>query len=75
MDQEHKEKYVLLGRNIAFYRKIQGLTQFELAQQTHLDRTSIAKLETATVGATLDSIFAISDALQIPPSKLFQFER
>ena len=63
----------MLGLNIAFYRKRRGLTQEQLAEKAGLDTTTIGKLETAGVGATLDTIFEICDALDIPPIKLFDF--
>ena len=49
------------------------MTQEQLAEKAGLDTTTIGKLETAGVGATLDTIFEICDALDIPPIKLFDF--
>ena len=69
------EKYRLLGLSIAYYRKYRGLTQEQLAEKAKVDYTTISKLETAMVGATLDTIFEIADALEVEPYKLFEFRK
>ena len=45
MDKAYKESYRKLGLNIAFYRKDRGLTQMQLAEQSHLSISYITKLE------------------------------
>ncbi len=73
MDLKHKDKYTMLGLNIAYYRKLNGYTQEKLADKLNLDRTTISKIELATCGASLDTIFAIADLLDISVDKLFVF--
>lgn len=73
MKAKQHEKYRLLGLSIAYFRKYRGLTQEQLADKADVDYTTISKLETATVGASLDTIFEIADALEIEPYKLFEF--
>lgn len=75
MNEHQHEKYKLLGLNIAYYRKLHGLTQEQLAERAKVDLTTIGKLETAIVGASLDTIFEIADALEIEPIKLFDFRK
>lgn len=75
MNAHQKEKYKLLGLNIAYYRKYCELTQEQLAEKAGVDYTTISKLETALVGASLDTIFALADALEIEPVKLFDFRK
>lgn len=69
----HKEKYKLLGLNIAYYRKLNGYTQETLAEKLDVDRTTISKIELATSGVSLDIIFDIADLFGIPAEKLFEF--
>ena len=69
----HKEKYKLLGLNIAYYRKLNGYTQELLAEKLDVDRTTISKIELATSGGSLDVIFDIADLFGIPAEKLFEF--
>jgi len=73
MNSKHKQKYKILGLNIAYYRKLNGYTQESLAEKLNLDRTTISKIELATSGVSLDVIFDIADLFNIPPEKLFVF--
>lgn len=67
------EKYIQLGLNIAYYRKKRGYSQFKLAELVDISRTHMSRIETAECAVSLDVVFDICDALQIPPSKLFDF--
>ncbi|MDY3617672.1 helix-turn-helix domain-containing protein [Agathobaculum sp.] len=73
MDFKHSDKYRKLGLNIAYYRKDRGFTQDQLAEAIDAARVSIGKIETASVGISLDMLFDIADALEIPPNKLLEF--
>lgn len=73
MNPCQKEKYRLLGLNIAYYRKRNGYTQEQLAEALNLDRTTVSKIELATSGVSLDVIFDMCDLFDIPVSKLFDF--
>ena len=43
--KENEFKYIQLGLNIAYYRKLQGYTQEELAELTGISRSHISALE------------------------------
>lgn len=73
MKDVHKDKYKLLGLNIAYYRKLNGYTQEALAEKLEVDRTTISKIELATSGVSVDLIFDIADLFKIPVEKLFVF--
>lgn len=73
MNKNQKDKYIMLGLNIAYYRKLNGFTQEKLAESLGLDRTTISKIELATSGVSLDVIFEIADLFGIKAEKLFQF--
>lgn len=73
MKVQHKDKYILLGLNIAYYRKLNGFTQESLAEKLDVDRTTISKIELATSGVSLDLVFDIADLFDIPVEKLFNF--
>ncbi len=68
MKLSHKQKYRLLGLNIAYYRKQEGL-----AEKLDIDRTTVSKIELANAGVSLDIIFDIADLFEIPVEKLFVF--
>ena len=73
MKTTHKQKYTLLGLNIAYYRKLNGYTQEAFAEKLNIDRTTVSKIELATCGVSLDLLFDISDLLNVPMNKLFDF--
>lgn len=70
MMEEYKERYRVLGLNIAYYRKLRGLTQEQLAEKAGIDRSRVSKTEIAWVGTGLDTIYRIADALDVEPYKL-----
>jgi len=73
MQKTQMDKYKLLGLNIAYYRKERGLSQSRLAELVNISRTHMSRIETADCAVSLDVIFELCDALQVSPSKLFDF--
>lgn len=73
MDISQIEKYRLLGLNVSYYRHRRGLTQEQLAEIVSIDRTHVGNLELARTGTSLDVVFRIADALEVPVHKLFEF--
>lgn len=73
MDKKQSEKYRKLGLNIAYYRKDSKYTQQELAELLNIDRTHMGNIELARAGVSLDVLFNLSDILQVPVSKFFEF--
>lgn len=72
MKEKFQDKYRKLGLNIAYYRKLCGLTQEQLAERLDLDRTTVSKIELATVGVSLDVIFEMAEVFDITPEKLLE---
>lgn len=72
MQKDQKERYKNLGLNIAFYRKLRGLTQEKLAEKVDISRTHMSRIETADCAVSLDVVFNIADALDIETHKLFE---
>ena len=75
MTDKRANQYRQLGLTIAYYRKMRGLTQLQLAECVELSRTHISNLEAPNMptSISLDKLFDISDALEIPIAKLFDF--
>jgi len=73
MQVQHHDKFRLLGLNIAYYRKQRGLSQLQLAERVNISRTHMSRIETADCAVSLDVIFEICEALNVPLSKLFDF--
>lgn len=74
MEQKHSEKFMLLGLNIAFYRKKKGLTQEGLAEIIGVSRTHVSNIEATKMekSLSLEVLFDISDALGVDVGKLFE---
>jgi len=57
----------IVGHVLAEYRKRKGLTQDVLSGLAGLDRTHYSKLERGLRSPTLDTLFKIGQALDVPP--------
>ena len=75
MERKHFEEYKKLGLNIAYYRKEQGLSQIQLADEIDISRTHMSRIENNDCAVSLDVIFSIAKALNIPVAKLFEFRQ
>lgn len=73
MRQSYYQAYRYLGLNIAYYRKLRGLSQAGLAELIDISRTHMSRIETAECAVSLDVIFQICEALSVTPDKLFLF--
>ncbi len=75
ISKENEIKYIQLGLNISYYRKLIGYTQEQLAEEADLSRSYISSIEAPNEIKTvsLEVLFNISRALNIEPSKLLEF--
>lgn len=71
------EKYYrqIGGLNIAYYRKLRGMSQMALAEATDLSRTHISNIEAPNMktSLSLESLFDIAGVLQVAPRALLDF--
>ena len=75
MKRKHDEIYKKLRFNITYERKMQGLSQLQLAERAGISRTHMSNIE-APNGDTLpslDVLIDIAEALGVPVAKLFDF--
>ncbi len=72
----NEEKYKRIGLNIAYQRKLKKLTQIQLAELAGISRTHMSNIEAPnmTTPISLEVIFKIADALEIPVESIFKFE-
>ncbi|MGN1158138.1 MAG: helix-turn-helix domain-containing protein [Agathobacter sp.] len=72
----YESEYLQLGLKIAYYRKLRGLTQEQLAEK--IDRTPafIGHVEAPNISkaVSLDTLFDIAAALDVPAYKFLIFE-
>lgn len=73
MKEKYNEKYRRIGLKISYYRKMKGMTQEQLAERIDKNLAFIGAVEAPNVNRTvsLDTLFDIAEALEVPPYKFF----
>ena len=76
MKSIYAENYRQIGLKIAYYRKLRGLTQEELAEHVGLTPAFIGHLEAPNIpkALSLDTLFDIASALDVNPQKFLDFD-
>lgn len=76
MKLAHTDKYKQIGLKIAYYRKLRGFTQEELAEQVGLTPAFIGHVEAPNIAKaiSLDTLFDIAEVLEVSPERFLQFE-
>lgn len=71
---KYRDEFVAIGLRIGYFRRQKGMTQEQLAEKAGLSLGFLGQIEApnVTVGISLATLFSISEALQIPPSKLLE---
>lgn len=76
MKDVYEPEYLQMGLKIAYYRKLRGLTQEELAER--IDRTPafIGHVEAPNISkaVSLDTLFDIAKVLNVPAYKFLVFD-
>jgi DNA-binding XRE family transcriptional regulator len=67
------EEAKAFGANFKRIRKELKITQTELADEADVERGTIAKLEGGEFNPTLDLIFVLAKALNMPVKNLFDY--
>lgn len=76
MNLLYESEYMQLGLKIAYYRKLRGLTQEQLAEKIDCSSAFIGQVEAPNVkkAISLDTLFEIAKALNIPSYKFLMFD-
>ena len=76
MKDIYEKQYIEVGLKIAYYRKLRGLTQEQLAER--IDRTPayIGHIEAPNIckAVSLDTLFDIASVLNVPAYKFLMFD-
>jgi len=77
MDEKRKQEYKMIGLNIAYYRKLKGFTQMELAEAINISRTHMSNIEAPNMptSISLETLMDIADALDIKVEVLLHFNK
>jgi len=76
MKEKHSNRHMKLGLRIAYFRKMNGLTQEQLAEKIEKSAGYIGAIEATNVdrAISMDTLFDISDALDVPAHRFLQFD-
>lgn len=74
METQYQEQYIRFGLKVQYYRKLRGLTQEAFADKIGKSWSFVAKVESPTraFGVSMETLFKIAEALEVPVSKLFE---
>ena len=76
MEIDNNRRFIQIGLKIAYYRKLNKLTQEQLAEFAGISSNYLSQVETASFvrSISLKTLFALADSLQVLPSKLLEFD-
>ena len=76
MNSAYESEYRQLGLRIAYYRKLGGLTQEQLAEKVDRTPAFIGHVEAPNIkkAVSLDTLFQIASVLDVPAYKFLQFD-
>ena len=74
MREKYRDKFRILGLRIAYYRKLRGMTQEQFAESIGRSVSFVSQVEANNAaeikGVSLETLFTMSDKLEIPVSRL-----
>ncbi len=76
MKDIYEKQYLQIGLKIAYYRKLRGLTQEQLAEKVERTPAFIGHIEAPNIrkAVSLDTLFDIAEALDVPAYRFLMFE-
>ena len=63
MNRNREQEYKMIGLNIAYYRKLKGMTQLQLAESAGISRTHMSNIEAPNMptSISLDTLMDLAD--------------
>ena len=75
MNYKHNERYCkAFGRQVRKIRLEKNLSMRELALQADMEYSQLSKIERGVINTTISTVYALSQALEIPVVDLFDFK-
>ena len=76
MREDYRERFRILGLRIAYYRKMRGMTQEQLAEAIGRSVSFVSQIEANNAaevkGVSLETLFLMSEKLGISMARLFE---
>ena len=70
----HEHGIIAFGNRLRKLRLEKGLSQQELAFAADVELSQISRIERGVINTSISQVFNIADAMEMHPSKLFDFE-
>ncbi len=72
VEYKNRDRFIQLGIAISTLRRIRGLSQEKLSEKAHISRSLLSNIEAPNMayGFSLEVLYNIADALEVPPEKL-----
>ena len=73
---KYRDEFISVGLKIGYLRRQKGMTQEQLAEKAGISLGFLGQIEAPnlSVGISLATLFSIAEALQVPASKLLEFD-
>ena len=76
MREDYRERFRILGLRIAYYRKMRGMTQEQVAEAIGRSVSFVSQIEANNAaevkGVSLETLFLMSEKLGISMARLFE---
>lgn len=74
--EANEKRFIQIGLKIAYYRKLRGMTQEQLAEKVGISPGYLSQVETPTFiqPVSLKTLFIIADTLDVPPYRFLEFD-
>lgn len=73
MDNRQRSELKKLGLKIAYYRKLNELSQEKFSEMINISRTHMSRIETGESAPSIITLINISTELNIPIKDLFDY--
>ena len=70
MDDQKREITVAVGNRIRYFRRLQSISQEELALRANLNPAYLGQVERGLKCPTVDTLYKIAKAMNISPAEL-----
>ena len=70
-----KEKKILIGLNISYYRRARHMTQIELAEALNISSNYLSQVERGCKSLSLDKLLELAAVLEIDEKEFLDFSK
>ncbi len=72
MKDMNYEEYRNFGLSVSYFRRLNGLTQQQVADAMDVSYETISRIENANTGISFDMLLALSKAIKTPLHEIFE---